>query len=82
MNSNRRFPIVPVRDRAMPQLPETTQGSQGNADDARMADQNSATPESVQSSQIFRGAQEIRILHGDDTYRLRITRNGKLILTK
>lgn len=39
-------------------------------------------PESVLSSQIFRGAKEIRILHGDDTYRLRITRNGKLILTK
>lgn len=31
---------------------------------------------------LFQGAQEILIAHQGDTYRLRITRNGKLILTK
>jgi hemin uptake protein HemP len=31
---------------------------------------------------LFRGRQEILIAHQGETYRLRITRNGKLILTK
>ena len=31
---------------------------------------------------LFKGAQEIRILHKSDLYLLRITRNDKLILTK
>jgi hemin uptake protein HemP len=31
---------------------------------------------------LFKGAQEIRILHKSDLYHLRITRNDKLILTK
>jgi hemin uptake protein HemP len=36
----------------------------------------------VRSDDLFRGAHEIVIVHGDDEYRLRITRAGKLILTK
>lgn len=36
----------------------------------------------VSSSELFRGSQEIHIQHKDEIYRLRITRNGKLILTK
>lgn len=31
---------------------------------------------------LFAGATEILIQHNGDTYRLRITRNGKLILNK
>jgi hemin uptake protein HemP len=31
---------------------------------------------------LFRGSQEILITHNGEIYRLRITRNGKLILTK
>lgn len=31
---------------------------------------------------LFKGQPEILIAHGDATYRLRITRNHKLILTK
>ena len=31
---------------------------------------------------LFGGRQEILIQHGDQVYRLRITRQGKLILTK
>jgi len=31
---------------------------------------------------LFAGGREIAILHGCDTYRLRLTRQNKLILTK
>jgi len=31
---------------------------------------------------LFKGAKEIQIVHQGETYRLRITRNDKLILTK
>jgi hemin uptake protein HemP len=31
---------------------------------------------------LFQGGQEVLISHGGERYRLRITRNGKLILTK
>ncbi len=31
---------------------------------------------------LFQGRQEILIAHKGETYRLRITKNGKLILTK
>ena len=36
----------------------------------------------VTSESLFRGAREILIRHGADTYRLRSTSKGKLILTK
>jgi len=36
----------------------------------------------VRSDELFRGGQEIVIVHHDQEYRLRITRAGKLILTK
>jgi hemin uptake protein HemP len=39
-------------------------------------------PSNIQGEQLFKGRQEILIDHNGDTYRLRITRNGKLILTK
>lgn len=35
-----------------------------------------------QSDELFRGHREVLILHCGETYRLRLTRNGKLILTK
>jgi hemin uptake protein HemP len=31
---------------------------------------------------LFRGRQEVLVCHNGENYRLRITRNGKLILTK
>lgn len=34
------------------------------------------------SEQLLVGYQEVLIHHGDEVYRLRATRNGKLILTK
>ncbi len=34
------------------------------------------------SDQLFQGLREIQILHAGEVYRLRLTRNGKLILNK
>ena len=36
----------------------------------------------VQSRDLFQGTKEVVIRHGAEEYRLRITRTGKLILTK
>lgn len=36
----------------------------------------------IKSSSLFQGEREIVIVHKDEEYSLRITRNGKLILTK
>lgn len=42
---------------------------------------NSAQP-CYTTDQLFQGAKEILIKHGNEEYRLRITRHGKLILNK
>ncbi|MDA7950864.1 MAG: hemin uptake protein HemP [Pirellulaceae bacterium] len=34
------------------------------------------------SEELLKGSKEIEITHGSETYRLRLTRNGKLILHK
>ena len=34
------------------------------------------------SSELLRGENELLIRHGDEIYRLKLTRNGKLILQK
>ena len=39
-------------------------------------------PTVLESTSLLNGQREIRIRHGNDTYRLRHTRNDKLILTK
>jgi hemin uptake protein HemP len=36
----------------------------------------------IESSRLFQGKSEVVIVHQDEEYNLRITRNGKLILTK
>jgi hemin uptake protein HemP len=36
----------------------------------------------IASAALLGRARELMILHGEDTYRLRLTRHGKLILTK
>lgn len=36
----------------------------------------------LHSDDLFRGTHEVVIVHGTEQYRLRITRTGKLILTK
>ncbi|MBI1284457.1 MAG: hemin uptake protein HemP [Thiobacillus sp.] len=44
--------------------------------------QQAAASGAIPAEQLFKGVQEIRILHKGDLYRLRITRNDKLLLTK
>lgn len=39
-------------------------------------------PPRVTTEALFGSGPEVLIVHGADTYRLRITRTGKLILTK
>lgn len=41
-----------------------------------------ASPGPVDSRTLLRGTREVLIRHGGETYRLRHTRNDKLILTK
>lgn len=36
----------------------------------------------LESAELFGGRDEVLIAHGNETYRLRRTRQGKLILTK
>jgi hemin uptake protein HemP len=38
--------------------------------------------DNIDSQELFQGHQEICIKHAEQVYRLRITRQGKLILTK
>ncbi len=51
---------------------------QGPLQPERLAEE----PRVVNSSDLFDGRSEIRVKHRGDEYRLRITRQGKLILTK
>lgn len=44
--------------------------------------QRPGTPDAIPAERLFQGSQVILIAHKGETYRLRITRNGKLILTK
>ncbi|MFP5407838.1 MAG: hemin uptake protein HemP [Gammaproteobacteria bacterium] len=41
-----------------------------------------AAPGIIPADALFHGSQEVLISHNGEHYRLRITRNGKLILTK
>ena len=49
---------------------------------ATQSDARARLPDPIPADRLFAGRQEIQIAHGDETYRLRITKNGKLILTK
>ena len=42
----------------------------------------SADPRQLDSKELFMGTRELTILHNDQTYLLRLTRQNKLILTK
>jgi hemin uptake protein HemP len=42
----------------------------------------SSGPKVYESPQLFDGNNEIRIKHAGELYRIRITRNGKLIMNK
>lgn len=42
----------------------------------------STTPREVRLEDLLHGDRELLIRHGEDVYHLRITRNGRLLLTK
>ncbi len=44
--------------------------------------EGSAPPRRLNSADLFKGDREIHIQHEEKIYRLQVTRNGKLILTK
>lgn len=44
--------------------------------------QRPAQPQKVDSASLFGNARELIIRHGNEEYRLRLTSQGKLILTK
>jgi hemin uptake protein HemP len=67
--------------------------SMDNHDSTNQATPDSALPDSVapssdqslrtiSSAELFHGAREVLIQHDEKTYRLQVTRNGKLILVK
>lgn len=55
-------------------------GARGSQTDA--ARSVSLRENRVDSRDLFNGVREITIAHGDETYRLRLTAQNKLILTK
>jgi hemin uptake protein HemP len=63
------------------------QPSHNSADDAAAQSIPSHRPEAAEacevlSEELLAGKSEVLIRHGDEIYRLRLTRNGKLILQK
>ena len=50
--------------------------------DAPEDDASLAPPRTVRSEDLLLDQRELLIVHCQDVYRLRLTRNGKLILTK
>jgi hemin uptake protein HemP len=52
------------------------------ADAAGLTPAMPATARVVESERLLQGGNEVLIRHGGETYRLRHTRNDKLILTK
>lgn len=53
----------------------------GTSDD-HAADSFDAPLRTITSAELFHGAREVLIQHDEKTYRLQVTRNGKLILVK
>jgi hemin uptake protein HemP len=60
----------------------TTPGQGASQAPSTPADHAAAGPRRIQSSELFAGQTELTIVHAREHYRLRITRNDKLILTK
>ncbi|MHC4741096.1 MAG: hemin uptake protein HemP [Planctomycetota bacterium] len=58
-----------------------TEPRQNLRNSAQKAEEAQALP-TISSDELFRGAREVKLFHGSEEYRLRITKNQKLILTK
>ena len=66
----------------MPPQEETNRDLAGGPALGRETAPVSLRIEAYSSEALFGGEQEVLIRHGGETYRLRITRQGKLILNK
>jgi len=64
----------------MKRIMKTPERPQHDPDDL-VADASVEHP-MIDSRQLFRGSRELQIRHEGELYRLRVTRNGKLILNK
>lgn len=56
-------------------------GADGRVESA-LASSGGPNPRWLDSAAVLRGGIEVFIRHGSDTYRLRVTRQNRLILTK
>lgn len=59
-----------------------TSGRSSEPGSARPAEAGHEPPLRIAAEALFKGRRELIILHNADEYRLRVTSNGKLILTK
>jgi len=59
-----------------------TNARDGERKTAAPSHSSAAQPGSITTAELMGGGRELTILHAGDQYRLRITSNGKLILTK
>jgi hemin uptake protein HemP len=62
--------------------PADTPPEHARARAARRRDGAGDGPLTLDSAALFAGRSEVRLLHRGQEYRLRVTRQGKLILTK
>lgn len=65
-----------------PKPPDAPFGTGRSAEAEARRGGGPAAPPRIDVRALLRGGREAVMLHGDQEYRLRITRNGKLILTK
>lgn len=56
--------------------------SQSQTTDSRLVQKSNITPPRVDASALLGNSRTLLITHGDSEYRLQLTRNQKLILTK
>ena len=57
-------------------------GDPADNNPAAASGQPAVGPRTMTSSELLRGGRELRISHGDEIYRLLLTRTGKLLLQK
>lgn len=63
-------------------LPPTAVETPAHAAESVRPPASPMSPPEVDSLRLLQGQREVRIRHGNEWYRLRHTRNDKLILTK
>ena len=79
------YPMEPHPPRGNDPAADTGQSSLDGESVAKVAAADGPPgdgPRTVTSAELLRGGRELRIAHGDDVYRLLLTRTGKLLLQK